>query len=300
MNTLKAVPSGSEAIKFIKMHGLGNDYVYLMLEENPRLMRASEQELSALARAISERHTGIGGDGMVMIAPCEEADICMRIWNADGSEAQMCGNASRCVGKIVFDSGLITKKDFTLSTRAGIRKIYITTDAAGKAASIRVDMGEPVLEPALVPVRADEGSNPAAVTIPTELGSLLFTAVSMGNPHGVCFVDEITDELVLGVGPQIERHEAWPEKTNVEFARVIDRGNVQMRVWERGSGETMACGTGSCATAVAAMLRGLTDREVNIHLPGGILNIIWDEASNHVFMSGPAVIVAEGTYFYQP
>ena len=294
-----AVPSGSEAVRFTKMHGLGNDYVYLLLEDNPRLAEASEAQLSALARCISHRHLGVGGDGMVMIAPSEVADFRMRMWNADGSEAQMCGNASRCVGKFVFDSGLTSSTHISLETLAGIKQLELHVRDA-QVESVTVDMGRPTLAAAERPMLPDAADAlPAILTAETEQGVLRFTGVSMGNPHGVAFVDEVTDDLVLGTGPRMEVHEAWPEKANIEFAHVQDRENIEMRVWERGTGETMACGTGACATAVAAILHGLTDRRVRVHLPGGTLEIYWDAESDHVLMTGPATTVASGIYFYQ-
>ncbi len=298
MKDFKAVPSGSEAIRFIKMHGLGNDYVYLLHEDNPRLAQVSDAELALLARAISDRHTGIGGDGMVMIAPSERADFRMRMWNADGSEAQMCGNASRCVGKIVFDSGLTSSTDISLETLAGIRRLTLHT-AQGQVASVTVDMGAPELRPERIPMLPDADGHPL-FEADTEQGRLTFHGVSMGNPHGVCFVPELTDALVLGIGPQMETSPCWPQKANIEFARILDRHNIEMRVWERGTGETMACGTGACATAVAAFQQGLTDREVRVHLRGGTLKIQLDEATGHVLMTGEATTVASGTFFYQP
>ncbi len=298
MNNFKAVPSGSKAIRFTKMHGLGNDYVYILLSENSGLADFGPEELSRLARRISHRHFGVGGDGMVIIAPSREADFKMRMWNADGSEAQMCGNASRCVGKFVFDSGLTSSHDITLDTLAGIKRLHLHVER-NEVQAVTVDMGEPELQPSRIPVVPDDDDSvPATLTVSREGAPMRFTAVSMGNPHGVCFVPEITDSLVLGFGPEMENHPAWPQKANIEFARVIDRSHVEMRVWERGTGETMACGTGACATAVAAVLQGLADRKVSVQLPGGSLLIEWDEASGHVFMTGPATITAAGTYFH--
>lgn len=275
------------------MHGLGNDYVYLIARENTRFATASEAELSKLARCISDRHTGVGGDGMVMICPSTRADFRMRMWNADGSEAQMCGNASRCVGKLVFDSGLTAKQHLTLETLAGIKILSLHLSAEGQVESVTVDMGAPTLDPAAIPATA------AKITADYCGTPYTFTAVSMGNPHGVCFVPEVTDALVLGFGPLMEKADYWPEKANIEFVKVQDRQNLRMRVWERGTGETQACGTGACATAVAAVLRGLADRKVSVHLPGGTLHIHWDEQSGHVLMTGPATLVAQGVYYYQ-
>lgn len=298
MNDFKAVPSGSEAIRFTKMHGLGNDYVYLLLSENPRLEDFSPEEFSRLARDISHRHFGVGGDGMVLIAPSRVADFKMRMWNADGSEAQMCGNASRCVGKLVFDSGLTSSTHITLDTLAGIKRLHLHVEQ-GRVSAVTVDMGAPVLEAPGIPVLPDdEDASPATLTVSRDGAPMRFTAVSMGNPHGICFVPEVTDSLVLGFGPEMECHPAWPEKANIEFARVVTRDRIEMRVWERGTGETMACGTGACATAVAAALQGLADRRVSVELPGGSLLIEWREADDHVYMTGPATVVAAGTYFH--
>lgn len=295
----RAVPSGSEAVRFTKMHGLGNDYVYLLLEDNPRLADAPEAELQELARKISDRHCGVGGDGMVMIAPSEVADFRMRMWNADGSEAQMCGNASRCVGKFLYDSGLTSSTHISLETHAGIKMLQLHVDACGQVGSVTVDMGSPILSAPDIPMTADaDATRPAMVTVSTPAGVLRLTGVSMGNPHGVAFVDEVNDSLVLGEGPKLELHPAWPEKANIEFARVIDRRNIEMRVWERGTGETLACGTGACATAVAAILHNLTERRVDIHLPGGTLSVEWDAESGHVLMTGSATLVAAGVYYF--
>lgn len=296
MNTFTAGPSGRKALKFHKMHGLGNDYVYLVQKENPGLESLSESQLSMLAREISHRHMGLGGDGMVVIAPSREATLKMRMWNADGSEAQMCGNASRCVGKLAFESGLVKEKEITLETLAGIKRLTLSADPQNPEIidSVTVDMGTPTLSAADIPViPSDMDAHPAYV----DAFGKRFVAVSMGNPHAVCFVEEITDDLVLVQGPQMEVHPSFPEKSNIEYARIINRTNIQMRVWERGTGETMACGTGACATAVAAIMLSLTERKVNVHLPGGILKIDWDAASGHVFMQGPATHVAQGLYF---
>lgn len=313
------------------MHGAGNDYVYIDATKASDTTPANE-ELPSLAKKISDRHFGIGGDGLVVILPSEVADFRMRMFNADGSEAQMCGNASRCVGKLVYDSGLTRKQTVSLETLAGIKILHIHTGDDNKVHSVTVDMGLPELEAEKIPVVPSlispatgefppkrvfpKGFFPKEL-IPKELLCKEFpptgfsmvemaygeekyraVAVSMGNPHAVIFLEETpSDRHVLQIGPTFEVHPAWPEKTNVEFAHVVDRRNVEMRVWERGTGETLACGTGACATAVAGMLLGVIDREADIHLTGGTLHIRWDEATNHVFMTGPAVTVATGTFF---
>lgn len=277
-------------VKFTKMHGAGNDYVYIdCTAELPSI------DLAVLARCISNRHFGIGSDGLVAILRSEVADFKMRMFNADGSEAQMCGNASRCVGKFVFDKGLTVKTQIALETLAGIKTLDLHVEN-GTVKTVTVDMGEPILVADEIPVRSYSDTT---VAIPVGLHGIQYsvTAVSMGNPHGVIFVDEITDDHVLRVGKELETHPIWPEKANIEFAKVANRSEIEMRVWERGSGETLACGTGACATLVAAVLNSLTDREVVVHLRGGDLKIRWDEATNHVFMTGGAMMVADGTFY---
>lgn len=274
---------------FTKMHGAGNDYIYIdATEEVP-------DSADELARRISDRHFGVGSDGLVLIMSSDVADFRMRMYNADGSEAEMCGNATRCIGKYVYDKGLTDKTEVTLETLSGIKRLRLHIKD-GEVESVTVDMGSPILTPASVP--AMSANDEIKLSEKECIGGREYaiTAVSMGNPHAVIFVDEITDELVLGEGPGIECAEIFPKKTNVEFARVIDRNNIQMRVWERGTGETLACGTGACATAVAAALNGLTDREVNLHLLGGTLHINWDAETGHVQMTGPAAFICDGVY----
>ncbi len=297
MDSTKNAAAQAHKIEFTKMHGIGNDYVYLYNNGE-----AESLNLPSLAQAISHRHCGVGGDGLVVISPLNgpEADFEMRIWNADGSEAQMCGNASRCVGKYLFEKGLTDKTQIRLSTLAGIKILYLNVEA-GKVESVRVDMGSPIFEPQLIPAKASEPTaapEMKGVTIDFEGEKYKFNALSMGNPHAVCFLDgEITDRHIHTVGKYVERASAWPERVNVEFARVLSRSEIQMRVWERGSGETMACGTGSCATGVAAIALGLVDSPVTIHLLGGDLSIEWDKRSDTVFMTGGATIVADGVYY---
>lgn len=281
-------------IHFVKMHGAGNDYVYVDAMTN------LPPDIPALAREISDRHFGVGGDGLVLIMPSEKADFRMRMFNADGTEAQMCGNASRCVGKFVYDRGLTDKTIVSLETLAGIKILNLNPDARGKIESVKVDMGEPVLDPDRIPVMASNklSSGASVVTMTHENIPYEAIAVGMGNPHGVIFVNgSPSDYQILEAGRSFEVHPSWPEKTNVEFAHVISPGEVEMRVWERGTGETLACGTGACATAVAGILTGRLDRKVKVLLRGGILEIEWDSATNHVFMTGPAVTVAEGIFF---
>ncbi|MCI9607714.1 MAG: diaminopimelate epimerase [Muribaculaceae bacterium] len=273
-------------IHFTKMHGIGNDYIYIDCSDG------EPEELPELAVRLSDRHKGIGGDGIILICPSDRADFKMRIFNADGSEAKMCGNGSRCVGKYVYDKGLTDKKTVTLETLAGIKTLDMKT-SDGKVESVTVDMGKPVLTPAEIPVVTDI---PLSVDIPvqTSLGKVRVTAVSMGNPHGVIFTEDLSDEFVLTLGPELEKHPMWPDRANIEFARVDSRHHITMRVWERGSGETMACGTGACATAVAAQLTGRADSDVTIALAGGDLSISLG-GDGHVYMTGGATTVFEGT-----
>lgn len=277
-------------IEFAKMEGAGNDYIYI------NCMESSPENPSALSVEVSERHYGIGSDGLVMIMPSVKADFRMRMFNSDGSEAQMCGNATRCIGKYVYEKGLTNKKNLTLETLSGIK--HLTLDVAdGKVKSVKVDMGIPELKPERIPVVS---RNPEIKLSEEEIvEGVVFhiTAVSMGNPHAVVFVDEITDELVLGNGPKLECSAIFPEKANIEFVKVIDGRHLEMRVWERGSGETLACGTGACAVAVASVLNGLSGRDVEISLPGGVLEIKWNEEDGHVYLTGPAEFVCDGVYF---
>lgn len=277
-------------IPFTKMHGLGNDYIYFDCVENPSLIADPEN----LAIRLSDRHFGIGGDGIVLILKDSQADFRMRMFNADGSEAEMCGNAIRCVGKLLYDRGHTTCEVVRVMTGAGIKILQLTV-VDGICTAARVDMGEPILNGPDIPVAVN--ANPVVqqpIALP-DGPQLTMTCVSMGNPHAVFFVDEITDELVLRKGPKLEIHELFPRRINVEFAKILSRDTIRMRVWERGSGETLACGTGACATAVAAMLNGFVDRQVKVKLSGGDLNIQWSETDGHVYMTGPATHVFDGT-----
>lgn len=278
-------------IRFSKMQGAGNDYIYIdatqSVPSNPE----------SLAIRMSDRHFGIGSDGLVMILPSDKADFRMRMFNSDGSEAEMCGNATRCIGKYVFEKGLTSKTILTLETKAGIKHLNLHL-ADEKVREVTVDMGEPILTPSQIPVRSDNPERKIAENEIVGGDEYIITGVSMGNPHAVIFVDNISDEMVLVKGPILETAEIFPRKSNIEFAKVLDRNNIEMRVWERGTGETLACGTGACATAVAAVLCGLTDREVNLHLRGGKLKIHWKPETNHVLMTGPAEFICDGEYFY--
>ena len=278
-------------IEFVKMEGAGNDYVYLDLLRNNY-----DLDFNDLSKKIADRHFGVGGDGLVLIMESADAHYRMRMFNADGSEAEMCGNAIRCVGKYLYDRAYLDDREFSIETLAGVKQLNVfETDEDGKAVKLRVDMGEPVLQGKKIPVLF--GMEPVVgVTVRGYEG----TAVSMGNPHFVIFVDEITDNHVLIDGPLLETAPEFPNKINVEFVSVIDREQIEMRVWERGSGETLACGTGACASAVASVLNSKTSREMNVKLLGGTLRIEWEESSNRVFMTGPATEVFSGTYTYNP
>lgn len=278
-------------IRFTKMHGAGNDYIYLDGMEN------CPDDLNALSIAMSDRHKGVGSDGLVVIMPSEVADFRMRMFNADGSEGEMCGNASRCIGKYVYEKGLTKKRHITLETLAGIKSLSLNVSDDNTVDSVTVDMGEPILEPSRIPVSLDREL--IKTPISTEAGIFEITAVSMGNPHGVVFVKSLDDVDVHKVGRELEVNPIFPQKANIEFAQILKHDEIRMRVWERGSGETLACGTGACATLVAGVLTGSCDRKVTIHLLGGDLNIEWVEQNDHVYMTGPAEMVFEGTYIYK-
>lgn len=269
------------------MHGAGNDYIYVNgLTENI-------ENASQLAISLSNRNFGIGSDGLVLILPSDSCDFRMQMFNSDGSEAEMCGNATRCVGKYVYDNKLTNKKEITLETKAGTK--YITLlEGDSKTRKVTVDMGEPILDPTLIPVNITQ--NPV-LNYPLNIDGKEWqiSCVSMGNPHAVVFTEGIKDFNLPVLGPKFETNPIFPRKTNTEFIEVIDHNTLNMRVWERGAGETLACGTGACAAAVAAILNGHCDRKIKIHLLGGDLDIEWRESNNHVYMTGEAVTVFEGT-----
>ncbi|MBQ2948161.1 MAG: diaminopimelate epimerase [Clostridia bacterium] len=279
-------------MRFTKMHGLGNDYVYVNAFEE-RVENPHE-----LAREIAHRHTGVGGDGLVLIAPSRVADFQMLMYNADGSQGEMCGNASRCVAKYVYDRGMTEKTVVTLETLAGVKTLSMSVKD-GKVSSVRVDMGLPKTDCEQVPCLLGSG-----IVTKAHIQALdrMFeiTPVNTGNPHGVIFLDEPVEDFDIDrYGPVLEAHPAFPKKANIEFVNVLSRNRLRMRVWERGSGVTMACGTGSCAVLVAANLCGLADRSATIVLDGGELFDEWDEASGHLFMTGPATHVFDGEYAVQ-
>ena len=276
-------------MKFTKMHGLGNDYVYV------NCLKETVENPSELARFVSDRHFGIGSDGLILIRPSEKADFQMDMYNADGSQAEMCGNGIRCVGKYVYDYGLTDKTEITIDTLAGIKNLKLTVEN-GKVSLIRVNMGSPILSSRQIPVLW-EGET--AVNIPVEIRGRQYhmTCVSMGNPHAVVFMDNVKELDIERIGPFFEMHPIFPKRTNTEFVEVLDRNTVNMRVWERGSGETLACGTGTCATVVACVLNNKTENDVTVHLLGEDLHIFWDREANQIYMTGPAEVVFDGELY---
>lgn len=282
-------------MKFTKMHGCGNDYVYV------DCTKEVIPNISETAIRVSDRHFGIGSDGLILIKASDVADFEMDMYNADGSRGKMCGNGIRCVAKYVYDHGLTDKTTITVNTLSGIKTLKLTVED-GKVSKVRVDMGEPELIPAQVPVKASvlgwaDDRREAIVAEPLEIKGRSYdiTCVSMGNPHCITFIEEdVRDFPLEAAGPVFEKHELFPERVNTEFINVIDKDHLRMRVWERGSGETLACGTGACAVAVASYLNGFTGRSVDIELLGGHLEVVYDEKTNHVFMTGPATEVFSG------
>lgn len=273
-------------MKFTKMHGCGNDYVYVNLFEEKL------EDPASVSIKVSDRHFGIGSDGLITIGPSDKADFRMHIYNADGSEAEMCGNGIRCVAKYVYDHKLTDKTEITVETGAGVLTLILYPEN-GKVQQVRVDMGEPILTPAEIPVIADGDK---VVNQPIEVGGKTWnmTCVSMGNPHAVVFVDDTANFELEKYGPLFENHERFPKRTNTEFVQIISRTEANMRVWERGSAETWACGTGTCACVMASILNEKTENKVLVHLRGGDLTIEYDRATNHVFMTGPATEVFTG------
>lgn len=275
-------------MKFTKMHGCGNDYVYIDGQKE----QIPAREKPELVRRLSDRHFGIGGDGVIFINPAEEADFEMEMYNADGSRSEMCGNGIRCVAKFVYDKGL-TDKTRVRIVSGGKVKILDLTLQDGKVVLVRVNMGAPELTAANVPVFSEREQSIDEPIIVQEQ-EYRMTCVSMGNPHAIVFMEDVKGLDIDKIGPYFENHERFPRRTNTEFVRVIDRKTVEMRVWERGTGETLACGTGACATAVACILNGLTEDKVTVKLLGGDLEIYWDRKDNLVYMTGPATHVFDG------
>ena len=281
-------------LKFTKMQGIGNDYVYI-----DAINQEVKDEIT-LAKKISDRHFGIGSDGLILICESDIADFKMRIINPDGSEAEMCGNGIRCVGKFVYDKNLTKKKELDIETLGGIKHLSLIIKD-GKVECVRVDMGKPSFEPKDIPVNfydkklIHQNTKFVQTDIIIDDKKKMLTCVSMGNPHAVCFIDNVDNFDVEKYGKQVENDKRFPNRTNVEFVEIINKNTIKMRVWERGAGETLACGTGSCACTCAAVLNNLTERNIEVILLGGKLNIEWNKDDNHLYMTGPAVTVFEGT-----
>lgn len=283
--------------KFTKMQGCGNDYIYV----NGFTEKIPQEEKPELVRHISDRHFGIGGDGVIFINPSLETDFEMEMYNADGSRAEMCGNGIRCVAKYVYDKGLTDKTDISVISCGQIKYLQLFLKE-GRVDTVRVNMGAPELRPERIPVTVAEAGMPLEkerivnAPIIVQGKEYKMTCVSMGNPHAVIFLEDVTNLEIEQIGPYFENHERFPKRINTEFVKVLDKKTVQMRVWERGTGETLACGTGCCATVVACILNGLTDEKVTVKLLGGEIEIEWDREANLVYMTGPAVTVFEGEY----
>lgn len=279
-------------MKFTKMHGCGNDYIYI----NGFTEKIAQEEKPELVQRISDRNFGIGGDGAIFINPSNEADFEMEMYNADGSRAEMCGNGIRCVAKYVYDKGLTDKTNISIISCGKIKYLELFLKD-GKVDTVKVNMGAPILYAEEIPVTI-EGEKEKVINEPITIldKEYKMTCVSMGNPHAVVFMDDVENLAIEQIGPYFENHKCFPKRTNTEFVKVIDRKTVQMRVWERGTGETLACGTGCCATVVACVLNGLTDETVTVKLLGGEIDITWDREANLVYMTGPATTVFDGEY----
>ena len=273
-------------MKFTKMQGIGNDYVYVNCFEE------TIADPSAVAKFVSDRHFGIGSDGLILVKPSDVADCEMDMYNLDGSQGAMCGNGIRCVAKYVYDYGIVPKTTLRIATKSGIKELNLTVEN-GKVSLVRVNMGSPILEASKIPVVSDQSQ---AVNQPIKVNghTYYFTGVSMGNPHAVVYLDDVDNLDIEKIGPAFEKHPVFPDRVNTEFVKVIDRKTLKMRVWERGSGETLACGTGACAVAVSSILNNLTGEEVTVKLLGGDLKIHWDRLENLVYMTGPATTVFDG------
>lgn len=276
-----------QTFKFTKMHGAGNDYIYVNCFEE------KIENINETAKFVSDRHFGIGSDGLVLICPSDKADFRMDMYNSDGTQAEMCGNATRCVGKYVHDKGLTDKTLITLETLAGIKILKLNLNDKGEVETVEVNMGSPELTPKNIPIDSELDR---FICEPVEVDGKEYkvTGVSMGNPHAITYVDDVNAVEIEKIGPKFENHELFPRRINTEFAQVVDRHTIKMRVWERGAGETLACGTGACATMVAANLSDLVDDCVDLVLIGGTLNIRWDKEENNIYMTGPARFVFDG------
>ena len=288
MNHFKEIP-------YIKMHGIGNDYIYIdcLTRETPEYL--NERNLPDLARKISHRHFGVGSDGLILILPSDHADFRMRIFNADGSEAMMCGNGVRCVGKYVYDLGFTDKTTLSIETNSGIKYLELITGNIG-VESVIVDMGSPFFKRREIPVIGEPEEEMVDQLLESNGVQYKVSGVSMGNPHGVVFVDEVDNLDLEKIGPQLENNSIWPDRANIEFVKILNPDEIKVRVWERGSEETLACGTGACASVVSSYRKGLTKPTVLVHLKGGDLKVEYDEKANKVKMTGPAEFIAKGTY----
>ena len=275
------------SMKFTKMQGCGNDYVYV------NCLKETVKDANALAKKVSDRHFGIGSDGLILIKESKDADFTMHMYNVDGSQGEMCGNAIRCVGKYVYDHKMTDKKKLSIETLGGIKYLDLTVENE-KVTMVTVDMGEPILTPNKIPILV-EADQVIDMPIQVEDREFHLTAISVGNPHGVVFVEDTKSFPIELYGPKFEHHPLFPERVNTEFVQVLNRKEINMRVWERGSDETWACGTGATCSAYACILNGLTEDEVTVHMLGGDLIIRYDRETNHLFMTGPAVEVYEGT-----
>lgn len=277
-------------MKFTKMHGCGNDYIYV--DGSKELIGAEKKP--EIVKKLSDRHFGIGGDGVIFINPSEDADFEMEMYNMDGSRAEMCGNGIRCVAKFVYDKGLTDKTSISIISCGKVKYLDLTIEG-GKVSTVKVNMGSPILKAADIPVISEQEEE-TVIDKDIEVDGKVYkmTCVSMGNPHAVVFVDDVAGFAIEKTGPLFENHIRFPKRTNTEFVRVIDRDTIEMRVWERGTGETLACGTGACACAVACILNGLTNESITVKLLGGTLKIWWDREADIVYMTGPAQTVFEG------
>lgn len=276
-------------MKFTKMQGCGNDYVYI------NCFRERVAHPEQLAVQVSDRHFGIGSDGLILIGPSQVADVRMNMYNADGTQAQMCGNGIRCVARYAYEHGLVNREELTVETLAGIKQLKLRLENKTVTA-VTVDMGQPVTEPDRIPVAA---AGDAVIARPVEVAGKRYelTCVSMGNPHAVTFVESVDDLPMEAIGPEFEHHPLFPERVNTEFVELVDRKTIRMRVWERGSGETLACGTGACASVYACILNGKTEDEVTVCLLGGELTVTYERTTGHILMTGPAVVVFDGEFY---
>lgn len=287
---------GKSGIPFIKMHGIGNDYIYIdaLTGETPEYL--NESRLPDLSRKVSERHFGVGSDGLILILPSSIADFRMRIFNADGSEAKMCGNGIRCVGKYVRDLGFTGKDDISVQSESGIKYLHLNRKG-DETVSVKVDMGSPYFKRGEIPAAGNPKDTMEDIPVNANGQTFFVTGIGMGNPHGVIYVDDVDSLDLLAIGSKLEWADIWPDRANIEFVQVISPTEIKVRVWERGSGETWACGTGACAAAVASYKKGYTGNKVDVNLRGGTLQIEYDEEGNKVLMTGPAAFIARGEFF---